>query len=98
MLLFACANCVDHTAPNQPAEVDAFITWFMATQEVVIEPVQPQSPQRSFTVADIDKIYPGVRTSSQEEKKRFGIQLIDDALAGRLAVRFSSGLPLARSR
>jgi hypothetical protein len=94
VLLFACMNCAEQTAPAQPAEVEAFFTWLVATQAVWPDPVEPQPPQRRMTMAEIDAIYPGVRTASPQEKKRFGTKLIADAVAGRLAVRLPGGMPL----
>jgi hypothetical protein len=80
VLLFACSNCVNQTAPAQPAEVEAFVLWWIATQAEIHEPDWKDR---------IDKLYPGVRTASRQEKKRFGIKLIEDAVAGRLSFRIS---------
>lgn len=81
VLLFACFSCVNETAPAQPIEVDAFIIWFLATEAVIHEPDRKDQ---------IDKLYPGVRTGSRQEKKHFGTKLIEDAEAGRLPFRIKS--------
>jgi hypothetical protein len=34
--------------------------------------------------AQVDRLFPGLRTASRAEKKRFGARVLQDALAGRL--------------
>jgi len=81
VLWFACAHYVNETAlAQQPSEVAAFIIWFIATQAILHNPDQR---------AQIDNLCPGVRTASQQEQKRFGRQLIEDAVADRLPFRIS---------
>jgi hypothetical protein len=81
VLLLACVHYVNETALAQPeSEVDAFIIWWIATQAIVQNPADYR--------AQIDNLCPGVRTASRQEQKRFGRQLIEDALAGRLPFRF----------
>jgi hypothetical protein len=80
VLLFACSNCLNQTAPAQPPEVEAFIFWWLATNARTDDPAAQ---------AQIDKICPGVRTASRQEQKCFGVKLIEDAKAGRLPFRIS---------
>jgi hypothetical protein len=42
--------------------------------------------------AQTDKLYPGLRTASRAEKKRFGRRLLEEAKAGRL-VEHTAALP-----
>ena len=41
----------------------------------------------------IDQRFPGLRTASRAEKKRFGVRLLDDAVAGRLVERCEGPSP-----
>jgi len=82
VLWFACLHYVNETALAQPpSEVDAFIIWWIAAQAILQNPEDYR--------AQIDNLCPGVRTASRQEQKRFGRQLIEDAVAGRLPFRFS---------
>jgi len=78
VLYFACCNCVNETAPDQPVQVDAFIIWFLATKAEIHDWDRKDQ---------IDNFCPGIRTASRQEQKRFGVQLIADAVAGRLPFR-----------
>jgi hypothetical protein len=81
---------VNETAPAQPAEVDAFFIWYLATNAEIHE--QAGKDQ-------IDNLCPGIRTASRQEQKRFGTKLIEEAVAGRLPFRPDRGtLITARAR
>jgi hypothetical protein len=74
VLFLACSNCMALADHDHPPEVDAFLVWYMTTQAVT------GLPER-------DNLFPGMRTASRSEQKRFGTQLVADAIAGRLPYR-----------
>ena len=90
-LLSACIDCETLCTPHQPPEVQAYSLWFVATEQpdegamVSADPTEADLVRRMQT--EIDRRYPGLRTASRQEKKRFGRQLLTDALAGRLVER-----------
>lgn len=87
-LLSACTDCATLCSPNQPMEVQAFSIWFVAVEapdEQVMAEADPAETNACRAMqAEIDRLYPGLRTASRAEKKRFGARLLQDALAGRL--------------
>jgi hypothetical protein len=87
-ILSACTDCTTLCSPNQPVEVQAFSIWFVgveAPDEKAMAEADPVDANacRAMQV-EIDKLYPGLRTASRVEKKRFGARLLQDALTGRL--------------
>lgn len=87
-LITACTDCATLCAPHQPIEVQAFSIWFVAVEtpdEAAMREAEPADANACRAMQDqIDKLYPGLRTASRAEKKRFGSRLLQDALAGRL--------------
>jgi hypothetical protein len=87
-ILSACTDCATLCSPNQPVEVQAFSIWFVAVEspdEQAMTEADPADVNACRAIqAQIDGLYPGLRTASRAEKKRFGQRLLDDALAGRL--------------
>lgn len=89
-LLAACTDCATLCTPHQPAAVEAYTIWFLATQWPDQEWEATADPEATFARGlqiEIDKRFPGLRTASRDEKKRFGRRLLEDALAGRLVER-----------
>lgn len=95
-LLTACTDCATLCSPNQPTEVQAFSIWFLAVEspdEQAMHAADVSDAEACRTIqAQIDRRYPGLRTASRSEKKRFGARLLEDAKAGRLVER-SAPLP-----
>lgn len=95
-LLSACTDCATLCAPNQPAEAQAYQLWFVAVeapddQAMAAEPVEAETVR--IMQAVIDQRFPGLRTASRAEKKRFGARFVQDALAGRLIERCDDPQP-----
>jgi hypothetical protein len=90
-LLSACTDCATLCSPNQPPEVQAYSLWFVAVEAPDEQAMSQAEVADANTVrlmqAEIDKRYPGLRTASRTEKKRFGRRLLEDASAGRLTER-----------
>jgi hypothetical protein len=90
-ILSACTDCATLCSPHQPVEVQAFSIWFVAVEspdEQAMAEADPADVNACRAIqAQIDGLYPGLRTASRAEKKRFGQRLLDDALAGRLVQR-----------
>jgi hypothetical protein len=78
-------------SPNQPAEVRAYSIWFVSVEapaEVAMAATEPAGADAvRILQSEIDQRYPGIRTASRAEKKRFGARLLTDAFAGRLVER-----------
>jgi hypothetical protein len=87
-LLSACTDCATLCSPKQPAEVQAFTIWFVSVEAPDEEAMAAADPAEAnacrIMQAQIDRLFPGLRTASRAEKKRFGRRLLEDALAGRL--------------
>ena len=94
-LLSACTDCATLCKPNQPAEVQAFKIWFVSVEAPDEEAMAAADPEEANACramqAQIDQLFPGLRTASRAEKKRFGRRLLEDALAGRLVEYGTSG-------
>jgi hypothetical protein len=87
-LLSACTDCATLSAPHQPAEVQAFTIWFVSVEAPDEEAIAAADPAEANACramqAQVDRLFPGLRTASRAEKKRFGARVLQDALAGRL--------------
>jgi len=90
-ILSACTDCATLCSPHQPVEVQAFSIWFVAVEapdEQAMAEADPEDANACRTMqTQIDRLYPGLRTAPRAEKKRFGLRLLDDAVAGRLVER-----------
>jgi len=87
-LLTACTDCATLCMPHQPLEVQLYSLWYLAVESPDEQAVAEADPADAQTAdilqKQIDLQFPGLRTASRAEKKRFGARLLDDALAGRL--------------
>ncbi len=87
-LLSACTDCATLCTPHQPPEVQAFTIWFVSVEAPDEEAMAAAEPADASACrlmqAQIDRLFPGLRTTSRAEKKRFGTRLVNDARAGRL--------------
>lgn len=95
-LLSGCQDCATLQPTQQPLEVQAFMIWFLAVEFPDAEAMAKADPVDANAAMllqrHIDRLFPGLRTASRAEKKRFGARLVDDALAGKLIER-SAPLP-----
>jgi hypothetical protein len=87
-LLAACTDCATLCSPHQPPEVQAYTLWFLAVEspdEQAMAEAEPADASAATAIQQqIDQRFPGLRTASRPEKKRFGARLLKDAAAGRL--------------
>ena len=90
-LLTACTDCATLCSPHQPPEVQAYSLWFLAVESPDDQAMAEADPTEANAARalqqQIDQRFPGLRTASRAEKKRFGAWLLDDAVAGRLVER-----------
>jgi hypothetical protein len=90
-LLAACTDCATLCAPKQPPEVQAYSMWFAAVEEPDARAMAEATAGDADTVRlvqkEIDRLYPGMRTASRTEKKRFGTRLVQEARGGSLVER-----------
>jgi hypothetical protein len=90
-LLSACTDCATLTASYQPPEVLAYTLWHLgveAPDAQAMEEASHEDPAQCRAIQDqIDGAYPGLRSASRPEQKRFGCHLLRDALAGTLVTR-----------
>jgi hypothetical protein len=93
-LLAACLDCTSLLSPNHPPEVEAFQVWFLATEVPDTSNRAGGAPSDENLVREkqrqIDSHYPGLRVAPRNEKKRFGLSLIDDVRKGRLSMLASN--------
>jgi hypothetical protein len=82
-LLSACTDCATLTTPHQPAEVQAFKIWFVSVEapdeEAMAAADAAEANACRALQAQIDRLFPGLRTAPRAEKKRFGRRLLEDA-------------------
>jgi len=94
-LLTACQDCASLTSPHQPPEVQVFSFWYLAVEspdEQAFAEAKPDDATEARALQrTIDDRYPGLRTASRVEKKRFGRRLLEDAGLG--APRQALGKP-----
>ncbi len=90
-LLVACTDYTTLGMSNQPPEVQAYSIWFVAVESPDEQAMAAADTAEANVVrimqAQIDARFPGLRTASRAEKKRFGMRLVDDAVAGGLVER-----------
>jgi hypothetical protein len=88
-LLTACQDCATLMAGWQPPEMQAYALWFLAVEapdEQAISEADPAAATAAQAIQhQIDAQFPGLRTASRIEKKRFGRCLLKNA--GRLIQR-----------
>ena len=96
-LLTACTDCATLCSPHQPPEVQAYSLWYLAVESPDDQAMAEADPIDANAARalqqQIDQRFPGLRTASRAEKKRFGVRLLDDAVAGRLVERCEGPSP-----
>lgn len=96
-LLTACTDCATLCSPHQPPEVQAYSLWYLAVEfpddQAMAEADPIDANAARALQQQIDQRFPGLRTASRAEKKRFGVRLLDDAVAGRLVERCEGPSP-----
>ena len=96
-LLTACTDCATLCSPHQPPEVQAYSLWYLAVKSPDDQAMAEADPIDANAARalqqQIDQRFPGLRTASRAEKKRFGVRLLDDAVAGRLVERCEGPSP-----
>lgn len=83
MLFIACHDCAMLCEAEQPVEAQIINIWFLATEF----PSDANSDGKDSAVEIIellDSQFPGLRTASPEEQKRWGLRLLADADVGNL--------------
>ena len=82
-LLTACQDCATLCAGRQPREVQVFSFWYLAVEtpdeQAFAEAEAATAAEARALQREIDRRYPGLRTASRAEKKRFGRQLLEEA-------------------
>jgi hypothetical protein len=80
MLFCACHDCAMLCCEDQPAEVQAFNAWFLATEF----PRNLEGEQEDAAVEimnSLDLRFPGLRTARLAEQKLAGLRLLDEVTA-----------------
>lgn len=79
MLLMAANDCTELCADRRIPEAAAVLRWAAATHEAFGPQPDPSPvPGCDGYYANLDATYPGLRTASRAEKKRFGRALFSD--------------------
>jgi hypothetical protein len=86
-LLAACIDCIQLYSQAQPPEVRAYSYWYFAVKSddecIAAGGTLAKANDARALQKKIDQHYPGLRTASRAEKKRFGASLLNDTVAGR---------------
>lgn len=79
MLWVACYDCAMLCRDGQPAEVQAYTTWFLATRFPQTGVDDSYGAQADAILLAVDRSYPDLRTASPDQQKRVGRAMIQDA-------------------
>lgn len=83
MLFCACHDCAMLCGPNQPAEVQVFIVWFMATEFPCTDDAEQTDLDAANEIQDLlDREFPGLRGAPLEEQRERGKRLLQDVVCG----------------
>jgi len=78
-LFLACHDCAVLCGEQQPPEVQAFNTWFMAT-EFPRDMEGEQADAAEEVIRGLDERLPGLRMAPLAEQKLAGLRLVDEAV------------------
>ncbi|HWZ47861.1 MAG TPA: hypothetical protein VNX00_06540 [Herbaspirillum sp.] len=86
MLFCACHDCAMLCGSDQPAEVQAFNVWFMATEIPCLnnDPHQEDIDAANKIQGLLSRQFPGLREASLEAQREMGKQLLQEVICGNL--------------
>ena len=79
MLFLACHDCAVRCREQPPPEVQAFNTWFIAT-EFPRDMEGEQADAAEEVLSGLDERFPGLRMALLAEQKLAGLRLVDEAV------------------